>query len=143
MNRFAISAAILLAAGWAMADTLTLHVTTEGPREGFIDILVFQSKKGFPNKPRKAFHRARFPVTAEGPVECVITDLPYGIYSLSLLHDVNGNEKADKMLGFGPPTEPVGFSNFDKKVRKTPAFESTLIHFSGRTNLSASVWFVL
>ena len=135
---------LALAIASAGAETLTLHVTTEGPREGVIVILVFKDKKGFPNKPEKAFLKARFPVTPEGSVECVITNLPYGSYALSLLHDINENYKADKILGFGPPKEPVGFSNFDKKVLKQPKFEAALINFSAETNaMSASVWYVL
>ena len=125
-------------------EELTVNVTTEGPRKGVIDILIFINEEGFPNKPDKAFRRARFPVTVDDPVTCVVTNLPYGTYSLSLLHDINDNYKADKMLGFGPPKEPVGFSNIDKKLRKQPSFESTLITFSARTNqVNTAVFYVL
>lgn len=135
---------VLLAAISAMAETLTVNVTTEGPRKGSIDILVFNSKKGFPNKPKKAFRRVRVPVTTEGPVTCTITNLPYGVYSLSILHDVNNNSKADKMLGLGPPKEPVGFSNVDKKTGKQPSYKSTLFTFSAQTNETAvALWYVL
>ena len=144
MHKRWIGILLLLAIASTGAETLTVRVDTEGPREGVIAILVFKDKKGFPNKPDKAFLKARFPVTAEGPIECVITNLPYGTYSLSLLHDINENYKADKMLGFGPPKEPVGFSNFDKKVFRQPKFEATLFNFSAETNeIQASVWYVL
>jgi uncharacterized protein (DUF2141 family) len=109
-----------------------------------IAILIFRDEKGFPDEHDKAFRKERFPVTAEDPVICVITNLPYGTYSLSLLHDINSNYKADKMLGFGPPKEPVGFSNIHRKIRKQPKFESTLINFSAQTNeLKAAVFYVL
>jgi uncharacterized protein (DUF2141 family) len=123
-------AGILLSGIMVRAETLTVRATTEGPREGVIAILVFDSKKGFPNKHEKAFLKARVPVTAEGPVVCTITNLPYGVYSLSLLHDVNDNYKADKMLGIGPPKEPVGFSNIDRKLRKQPAYKDTEFTFA-------------
>lgn len=128
---------ILLAALSATAETLTVNVTTEGPREGVIAILVFNSKKGFPSKHEKAFQKARFPVTAEGMVECVITNLPHGTYSLSVLHDINDNYKADKILGIGPPKEPIGFSNIDRKLRKKPRYEETLFTFDAQTNTIA------
>jgi len=135
---------ILLAVVAAKAETLTVNVATEGPREGVIDILVFNSKKGFPNKPKKAFRQVRVPVTSEDPVVCAITNLPYGVYSLSVLHDVNGNSKPDKMLGFGPPKEPVGFSKIDKKLLKQPSYKSTVFTFSAQTNETAvSLWYVL
>ncbi len=136
MTRFWIITALLAALSIG-AETLTVKVTTEGPREGSIDILVFNNKKGFPNKPKKAFRRIRVPVTAEGSVECTITNLPYGTYSLSILHDVNDNNKPDKILGLGPPKEPVGFSNIDKKMSKQPSYEETLFTFSAQTNTIA------
>lgn len=144
MSKRWISTLLLLAIASTGAETLTVLVDTDGPREGVIAILVFKDKKGFPNKPDKAFLKARFPVTAEGPIECVITNLPYGTYSLSLLHDINDNYKADKTLGFGPPKEPVGFSNIHKKVFKQPRFESTLFNFSAESNeIPARVRYVL
>jgi uncharacterized protein (DUF2141 family) len=142
--KHSIIAVLLLALVSAGAETLTVNVTTEGPREGVIDILVFNSTKGFPNKPDKAFRRVRIPVTAADPVACTITNLPYGTYSLSVLHDINDNNKADKMLGFGPPKEPVGFSSIPGKMRKQPSYESTLFDFSAQTNkVAVAVWYVL
>jgi len=128
---------ILLASLSIGAETLIVNVTTEGPREGVIAILVFNSKKGFPNKNEQAFRKGRFPLTAEGIVECSITNLPHGTYSISVLHDINDNYKADKLLGIGPPKEPVGFSNIDRKLRKKPRFEETLFTFSAQTNTIA------
>ena len=143
MTRFLIGLTLLLAVA-VTAETLTVFVTTEGPRKGEIDILVFTGSDGFPNRPKKAFRRVRVPVTGEGPVECVITNLPYGAYSLSVLHDINSNGKSDRMLGFGPPKEPVGFSNIHEKMRKQPPFEATVIRFSEESDETAvTVWYVL
>ena len=129
---------IILLASWTAAlicaETLTVNVVTEGPREGVIAILVFKDKKGFPNKHEQALLKTRFPVTEEGAIACMVTNLPYGEYSLSVLHDINDNYKADKMLGFGPPKEPVGFSKLDKKVRKQPKFKTALFTFSDETD---------
>jgi len=137
MTKFLIFIPILPAALSSGAETLTVTVTTEGPREGSIDILVFNREKGFPNKPAKAFRQIRFPVTTEDPVVCTITNLPYGVYSLSVLHDINNNNKADKMLGIGPPKEPVGFSNIVEKPSKRPSYEDTLFTFNAQTNTIA------
>ena len=143
MKRLPNIVAILLAASLAHAQTLTVNVTTEGPREGVIDILVFTSKEGFPNQPEKAFRRAILPVTAGGPIVCAITNLPYGKYSLSVLHDVNNNSKPDKLLGFGPPKEPVGFSNIARKLLMPPTYESTTFTFSAKSNVtSVALWYL-
>jgi len=143
MNRILIAGL----AGWTSvllyAETLTVNVTTEGPREGVIAILVFKEDKGFPGKHEQAFLKARFPVAEEGDISCAITNLPYGTYSVSILHDVNDNYKADKMLGFGPPKEPVGFSNVHKKPFKQPKFESTLFTFNTDVNeISVPLFYV-
>jgi uncharacterized protein (DUF2141 family) len=144
MSKHWISGVLLLALVSAGAETLTVNVTTEGPREGVIDILVFNGTQGFPNKPEKAFRRVRVPVTAEDPVACAITNLPYGSYSLSVLHDINVNNKADKMLGFGPPREPVGFSNIPLKMRKQPSYKATVFTFNAQTSeIAVAVWYVL
>ena len=134
--------ATLMVSG-AFAATLNVNVTTEGPREGVIAILVFKEKKGFPNKHEQAFLKARFPVTEEGAISCMVTNLPYGEYSLSVLHDINDNYKADKMLGFGPPKEPIGFSNLDTKVRKQPKFKTALLRFNAENEeISVPLFYV-
>lgn len=138
---------IFLLAGWTAAmvyaEILTVNVTTEGPQEGVIAILIFKDKKGFPDDNKKAFRKARFPATAEGTIACTITNLPYGEYSLSILHDINDNYKADKMLGFGPPKEPIGFSNLDKKVLRVPKFKDTLFTFgSESTEIEVPLFYV-
>lgn len=129
-----IAGLLILTTLCGYAKTLTASVTTDGPREGVIAVLVFKDKKGFPSKHKQAFLKARFPVTAEDPVVCTITNLPYGEYSLSVLHDINDNYKADKLLGFGPPKEPVGFSGIDRKLLKQPRFEETVFTFNAQTN---------
>ena len=138
---------IILLASWTAAlicaETLTVNVETEGPREGVIAILVFKDKNGFPKKHEQAFLKARFPVTEEGAIACMVTNLPYGEYSLSVLHDINDNYKADKMLGFGPPKEPVGFSNLDTKVRKQPKFKTALLRFNAENEeISVPLFYV-
>ena len=127
----------------ASAETLTINVSTEGPREGVIAILVFKDKKGFPSKDDQAYLKVRCPVTEEGAIACTITNLPYGEYSLSVLHDINDNYQADKMLGFGPPKEPIGFSNLNKKLLKQPKFKNTLFTFDAETDeISVPLFYV-
>ena len=143
MTRLPVLFLLGVALASASAETLTINVTTECPREGVIAILVFKDKKGFPNKDDQAFLKARFPVTEAGAISCMVTNLPYGEYSLSVLHDINDNYKADKMLGFGPPKEPIGFSNLDKKVRKQPKFKDTLFTFdSENTAIEVPLFYV-
>ena len=127
----------------ASAETLTINVTTEGPPEGVIAVLVFKDQKGFPDRDDQAFLKARFPVVEEGTISCTLTNLPFGEYSLSVLHDINDNYKADKMLGFGPPKEPIGLSNMNRKLLKQPRFKDTLFTFSAEvTEVSVPLFYV-
>ena len=118
MTKFLIYTLLSLATLSSRAETLTVNVTTEGPREGVIAILVFNSKKGFPNKPEKALLKARFPVTAEGTVECVITNLPHGTYSLSVLHDINDNSRCSASAR---PKNPLASPRSTASYARNPA----------------------
>jgi uncharacterized protein (DUF2141 family) len=143
MTRLTILILLGIVLASAAAETLTIHVTTEGPPEGVFAVLVFKDKKGFPDKDQQAFLKARFPVAEEGIISCAITNLPYGDYSLSILHDINDNYKADKMLGLGPPKEPIGLSNMNRKLHKQPRFEKTLFTFSAETKeISVPLFYV-
>jgi uncharacterized protein (DUF2141 family) len=47
------------------------------------------------------------------------------------------------MLGFGPPKEPIGFSNLDKKVLREPKFETTLFPFTAeKTEVEVPLFYV-
>jgi len=144
MKKILAACFILLSVAYAGAETLTVSFTTEGPRKGLIAILLFSNKDGFPDQPDKAARKIRIPVPAEGPVECTIENLPYGRYSLSVYHDVNGNLKPDKILRIGPPREPVGFSNITKKLRKSPAYADTEFTFGPEAKeITVALWYVL
>lgn len=144
MNKLIYLIIAVFIAAWATAETLTVKVTTEGPREGVISILVFDQKKGFPSKHEKAFFKGRYPVTEEGMISCAVTNLPHGTYAITVLHDVNSNFKSDKLLGFGPPKEPVGVSTIEKPMRRNPKFKDVTIVFDAEnTEISIPAFYVL
>ena len=72
--------------------------------------------KGFPDCRRDAAAR-KLAVSASGPVTLRFAALPPGRYAVSLLHDENGNGKADMMLML--PREGFAFSR-DAAVRMGP-----------------------
>ncbi|MCF7848692.1 MAG: DUF2141 domain-containing protein [Kiritimatiellales bacterium] len=115
MKKIILTSLILIGTVCARAETLTVTITTEGPREGSISILLFSGRSGFPHKSDMAILKVRIPVPVAGPIEYKFTDLPYGRYALSAHHDVNDNQSFDKILWFGPSREPVGFSNISAK----------------------------
>ena len=72
--------------------------------------------KGFPDCRRDATAR-KLAVPASGPVTLRFGAVPTGRYAISLLHDENGNGKADMMVML--PREGFGFSR-DVAVRMGP-----------------------
>jgi uncharacterized protein (DUF2141 family) len=52
--------------------------------------------------------------------------VPPGDYALLVLHDENGNNKVDTMLGI--PREGVGFSRNPRLMFGPPRFEAVRIH---------------
>ena len=72
--------------------------------------------KGFPDCRRDATAR-KLAVPASSPVILRFGAVPPGRYAISLLHDENGNGKADMMLML--PREGFGFSR-DAAVRMGP-----------------------
>ncbi|MGD0581701.1 MAG: DUF2141 domain-containing protein [Bacteroidales bacterium] len=98
--------------------------------DGLIQIGVFRSEVGYPDKPSFNFSLAKdtikngtmrffFPVDKTGPV------------SICILDDDNRNEKMDYVLGI-LPKEGFGFSNNPKiSLRGAPSFSTTSFSFSG------------
>jgi uncharacterized protein (DUF2141 family) len=60
----------------------------------------------------------------------VFTDLPAGVYAVSVFHDENMNQKLDKNF-VGVPKEGYGASNDPKKKMGPPSFEETKFQLSG------------
>lgn len=101
----------------------SISIDVEGIKEvkGEIGILVFNQAKGFPSDEKKAILKKVVQVNSKR-MNIELDPLPYGKYAISIVHDVNANEKLDKNI-FGVPAEPFGFSNVDKVYFGPPKFE--------------------
>ena len=53
-------------------------------------------------------------------------ELPHGIYSIAVYHDINKNNVLDKNL-LGIPTEIYGFSNNARRSFSAPSFQEAMI----------------
>lgn len=76
---------------------------------GLVIVSLFASARGFPEKTRQAVSNRTAPVTGRR-AQVVFTDVPYGAYAISILHDENGNGEMDRNL-LGIPREGHGASN--------------------------------
>ena len=84
-------------------------------------IAVFDNKEDFLEKD---LMHSKVQVGKENYVVTCFNNLVPGIYSISVIHDIDKNEKLNTVL-FGPPTEPYGFSNDAKGFLGPPSFEDT------------------
>lgn len=127
MTRFVAPNAVQ-AAGRA---SLTARVVGARNAKGAIRAAVFREAKGFPNDASQAVQTqaaAIDPQTLSATI--VFTNLPEGIYAISVFHDENMNQKLDKNF-MGIPKEGYGASNNPKKKMGPPSFEETKFQLSG------------
>ena len=111
--------------------TLTVHVTGVRNVKGKIRAALFRGAEGFPNDASQAIHTQAADIDPRtSSAQIVFTDLPLGVYAVSVFHDENMNEKLDKNF-VGAPKEGYGASNNPKKKMGPPHFEETKFQLSG------------
>jgi uncharacterized protein (DUF2141 family) len=110
---------------------LTVHVIGARNTKGKIRAALFRGAEGFPNDASRAIQTQAADVDPQtSSAQIVFTDLPAGIYAVSVFHDENMNQKLDKNF-VGVPKEGYGASNNPKKKMGPPSFEETKFQLSG------------
>lgn len=95
--------------------------------KGVVGIALFNSDKGFPNDPDKAFKTAKASIK-DKKASFVFEDVPYGEYAISVFHDENSNGKMGR-TAFGKPTEGYGASKNPPKRKRPPKFSEAKFKF--------------
>lgn len=94
--------------------------------KGVVQVLLFKTAKGFPDTSQQAVRQATLAILSN-KVQGVFTDLPYGTYALSCIHDENQNQKLDtNFLGY--PLEGFGASKNPTTRWRKPHFEEASFH---------------
>ena len=118
------SALLLALSGAAAAEDLgsiVVNVANLSSQDGELVALLYRGDDGFPAKVSKAFRRIASKPT--GPITPLkFVDIPYGVYAITIYHDVNGNQRLDTNF-IGIPKEPVGVSNNTKARLGPPKFK--------------------
>ena len=105
----------------ANKGVLTVKLIGFRSDKGQTCVSVFNNSKGFPGKYDQAFKILRSPIKGnQATVE--FTDLPFGTYAVSVLHDENLNNKMDTNF-IGMPKEGMGASNNPRVHMGPPKFE--------------------
>ena len=118
MRPIALLLTLPVLASAASPETGAVVVSVSGMRstKGQVLACLTTQAKSFPDCRHDPAAR-KLAVTASGTVTFRFTDLPPGRYAVALLHDENGNGKADMTLMI--PREGFGFSR-DAAVRMGP-----------------------
>ena len=88
--------------------TIDVHLTQQA--HGELAYLIFASPSGFPGNRDKAIRHGFLPIPLNAQHLRINTDLPPGIYAVTVYEDLNNNHKLDHNF-IGIPREPVGVSN--------------------------------
>ena len=92
--------------------------------KGQVLVSLFNSAKGFPDDPAKAYRSAGLPAGKTPPV-VVFDGLPQGNYALAVLHDEDMNGKLTTSF-WGYPREGIGASNNKLPKKGKPSFEDAV-----------------
>ena len=93
------------------AATTNLTIKVEGVQnsKGDIGVLIFSDESGYPEDYKKAFRNEVFPAD-EGVTTINLTEIPFGSYVVTVMHDENSNGLMDKSW-LSIPKEGYGISN--------------------------------
>lgn len=104
---------------------LEIVITGMLSEEGFVQVLLFDNPKGFPDQPEMAMRSFTVPIQkSDQGLEARLSaeNLPAGKYAVSVFHDHNGDGKMRKGP-FGIPKDKYGFSNNVFGLMGPPSFD--------------------
>jgi uncharacterized protein (DUF2141 family) len=118
--------AITITAATAFASTggrIEAAVSGVSNAQGMVGCALFSSAAGFPLESDKPGVKIVRVAPAGGAALCVFDNVPAGVYAMAVVHDTNGNGRADTNF-LGIPTEGVGVSNNVMPRMSTPTFDA-------------------
>ncbi|ASQ90426.1 hypothetical protein CHL67_05360 [Prosthecochloris sp. GSB1] len=102
---------------------LSIRIKNFRNATGYVAIALFNSEEGFPGDSERAFALAGTELRGT-EFECILENIPFGTYALSVLHDENRNRKMDKTW-IGKPKEGFGTSNNPRFRFGPPGFDES------------------
>ena len=98
--------------------------------KGEVCLNLFNGQVGFPDGGKgSALKVAKCTPIVKGAAKFTFTNLPYGNYAISAIHDTNGDTKLNSNF-LGIPTEGVGFSNNVTVKTSAPSFNDAQFFLS-------------
>jgi uncharacterized protein (DUF2141 family) len=121
-----LACALIGIAGTASASSggrIEAAVSGVSNAQGMVGCALFPSAAGFPLESEKPSVRILRVAPAAGAALCIFDNVPPGTYAMAVVHDTNGNGRADTNF-LGMPTEGVGVSNNVMPRLSVPSFDA-------------------
>ena len=128
----AIIAIALMGFDGLTQGTLEVEVSNLKSTDGYVYLSIYNEEGQFL---KEAFRRTMVETIEGKSVILKLEDLPYGTYSVSVMHDENMNGDLDSGT-FGIPKEGYGFSNNARGMFGPPSYEDTQFSFESDTKMS-------
>ncbi|MEZ5749079.1 MAG: DUF2141 domain-containing protein [Caenibius sp.] len=123
-------------------DVASLLVTITGLKstKGVVKLAICPAGSDFPDCKERAVRTASLKI-AGGAAHGRFSDLPAGIYAISVFHDANANGRLDTFLGI--PREGYGFSRNPPFHARAPRFSETEMTVNGATETTIAMRYLL
>lgn len=131
--KYFVLTSFLLFAQMVHAFNLRVNIDNINSLQGQIQIIIYNTKEDF-LKDEKGFKLLHFDINVN-KMECLIENLPAGIYAVAILHDKDGDGKCAKNW-LGVPTEGYGFSNNFRPKFAPPKFEDVNLTIDKDTTIN-------
>lgn len=125
----------------AFADALTVKISNIESNKGTVRMAIIpvKNRADFPDSGRLQLKQPDGSMAdgleTKAKIGSVVftLDVPAGTYAIAAYHDVNGNQKVDKVPIVGLPMEPYGFSNDARGQFGPPSFGKSAFEVNGDT----------
>ena len=114
--------------------SLTIEISGLKTNKGTVLVGIYNSEKTFLSKPIMG----RVEKVTGKTVTITFTDVPKGVYAVSLFQDENNNGTLDTGM-FGIPTEKYGFSNNAKGFMSAPSFDKAKFELKNNQTIKIKI----
>ena len=128
--------ALFLTGLFLQAQSNTIEVTMSGfdSNDGKASVGLFVEEESFLRKPERALYAK----IEDNKSKVTFTEIPDGVYAISVYHDENDNDEMDLIMGI-LPKEDTGTSNNPNTVMGPPKWEESTFEIKGGEVLSFNI----
>lgn len=131
---------ILMANSKTNTYSLSIKVENLHNSKGTAVFALYNKEGSIPDEKLKKYYKKEQVTIVDKKAEFIFSNLPNGLYAVTILHDENNNEKIDKKFMLPLPEEGIGFSNYnDFGLNKRPNFKNASFSLNKDTTIVVKV----